>query len=75
MMRFLAVYSTSPFQVDCTNSEVCSKKSDKKSKKFFSVTPNFKLPKNLRNPGRMHFLPPFTGSFKLSGATLFFIFL
>ena len=36
MMRFLAVYSTSPFQSDCTNSEQCSKYSEKKSKNFFS---------------------------------------
>ena len=35
----------------------------------------FKFPKSLRNPGRMHFLTPCTGSFKLSGATLVFIFL
>ena len=34
-----------------------------------------KLPKTFKNPGRMHFLTPCTGSFKLSGATLFFIFL
>ena len=35
-MRFLAVYSTTPFQVSCTNSELCSKFSEKESKIFFS---------------------------------------
>ena len=35
-MRFLAVYSITLFQVDSANSEVCSKFSEKKSRKFFS---------------------------------------
>ena len=74
MMRFLAVYSTTLFQLNYTNSEVYSKFSDKKSK-IFSVMSPFKLPKSLRNTGRMHFLPPSRGYIKLSGATLFFIFL
>lgn len=39
MMRFLAVYSTTPFQVDCTISEYSSKLSEKKSKKLFSFFP------------------------------------
>ena len=74
MMRFLAVYSTTPFQVICTNSEECSKFSERKSKNF-SVTAHFKSPKSLENPAGMHFLAPCTVLFKLSGATLFFIFL
>lgn len=39
MMRFLAVYSTTSFQLNFTNSEVFSKFSEKKSKKFFSHAP------------------------------------
>ena len=74
MTRFLAVYSTTPFQGDCTISEVCSKFSEK-NQKIFSVTPYFKLPKSLRNTGGMHFLTPFTDPSKMRDATLFFIFL
>ena len=36
-MRFLAVYSTTPFQVSCTYSEVCSKFSEKKTRKIFQL--------------------------------------
>ena len=36
--------------------------------------PYLKSPKTFRKPARMHFLPPCTGSFKLSGATIFFHF-
>ena len=38
-MRFLAVYSTTLFQVESANSEVCSKFSEKKQEKFFSHAP------------------------------------
>ena len=36
--------------------------------------PYLKSPKTFRKPARMHFLTPCTVPFKLSGATLFFIF-
>ena len=35
-MRFLAVYSTTPFQANCAISEDSSKNSEKKSKNFFN---------------------------------------
>ena len=73
-MRFLAVYSTSPFQVDCTISEESSRNSEK-NQKIFSVMSYFRQFKPLKNAVAMHFLTPCTGSFKLSSATLFFIFL
>ena len=74
MMRFLAVYSTTQFQRHRTISEESSKNSEKKIKKIFSITPHFKSPKSLRNPGRMHFPTPCTDFVKMSGATLFFHF-
>ena len=73
-MRFLAVYSTAGFWFKSTNIENHSKNSEKKIKKIFSVTHHFKLPKSLRNTGRMHFLTLCTEPFKMRGTTIFFIF-
>ena len=50
MMRFLAVYSTAPFQGDCTISEVYSKFSEKKSKKFFQSRPTLNYRKVSETP-------------------------
>ena len=74
MTRFLAVYSTAGFCFKRTNVENHSKNSDK-NQKIFSVTHHFKLPKSLRKTDGMHFLTLCTEPFKMSGATLFFIFL
>ena len=75
MMRFLAVCSTICFWYFCANSEKSSNNSDKKLKKFFSVTQYLKLSKSFRKSGGMHFLTPSRAYIKMSGATLFFIFL
>ena len=74
MLRFLAACSAIRFWTCCANSEDSSNISDKKSEKFFSVTQYLKLSKIFKKPDGMHFLTPCTGSFKLSGATLFSFF-
>ena len=74
-MWFLAVYSTTRFWTRCTNSEDSSNISDKKSKNFFQLHNTSNYQKIFKKPDGMHFLTPCTGSFKLSGETLFFIFL
>ena len=74
MMRFLAAIQHSRFRsiAQIRNSIVNFPR--KNQKNFFSHA-HFKLPKSLRNSGRMHFLTPCTGSVKMSDVTLFFIFL
>ena len=48
-MRFLAVYSTSPFQADCTNSEVVVNFPRKNQEKFLSHAP-LQITKNPQKP-------------------------
>ena len=75
MMRFLAVCSATRFWTRCTFSEDSSNNSYKKSKNFFSAIPFFQLSKTSKNTVAMHFIPLCTGSFRMSGETLFFHFL
>ena len=74
MMRFLATCSATRFWTCCTFSEDSSNNSEKKSKNFFSDT-ILQLSKIFKKPAGMHFLPPSRGNIKMSGTTLFFIFL
>ena len=74
-MRFLAVYSTAGFRFKGTNGENHSKNSEKKIKKFFSVTSRFEPQKSFRKTGGMHFLTPLTDPSKMRDAIFFSIFL
>ena len=74
MMRFLAAIQHSRFR-SVAQIRKCVVKNPRKNQKNFFSHAHFKLPKSLRNPGRMHFPTPCTDFVKMSGATLFFIFL
>ena len=73
-MRFLAVCSATCFWTRCTFSEDSSNNSYKKSKNFFQQFPSSNYPKPQKNTVAMHFIPLCTGSFRMSGETLFFNF-